>query len=149
MTQGQRPLRRRAILLRAGCPGEACVIAASGSLKLPGSKRVYRLASKPRRLARGRSATFSLKLSKPLRRALKRAFASRGRASARLTVRAVDLAGNVTRKRVSVRLSAWPQRNSGSSHSGRMSGRPALTLSGNSAARFSRNAAMPSRASSD
>ena len=65
LTQGQRPLRRRAILLRAGCPGEACVIAASGSLRIPGSKRVYRLASKPHRLARGRSATLTLKLSKP------------------------------------------------------------------------------------
>jgi hypothetical protein len=106
LTQGQRPLRRRAILLRAGCPGEACVIAASGSLRLPGSKRVYRLASRPHRLARGGSATFTLKLSKSLRRALKRAFASHPRASARLTVRAVDLAGNVTRKRVSVRLAS-------------------------------------------
>ena len=106
LTQSQRPLRRRAILLRAGCPGEACVIAASGSLKISGSKRVHRLASKPRRLARGRSASLTLKLSKPLRRTLKRAFDGGGKASARLTVRAVDLVGNVTRKRVSVRLKA-------------------------------------------
>jgi hypothetical protein len=105
LTQGQRPLRRHAILLRAGCPGEACVIAASASLRLPGSKRVYRLSSKPHRLARGRSATLTLKLSKLLRRALKRAFERRDSVSARATVRAVDLAGNVTRKRVSVRLS--------------------------------------------
>ncbi len=104
LTQGQRPLRRRAILLRAGCPAEACAIAASGSIKLPGSKRVYRFASKPRRLASGRSTTVTLKLSKSLRRALKRAFESRGKASARVTIRAVDLAGNVTQKRVSVRL---------------------------------------------
>lgn len=104
ITQGQRPLGRRAILLRAGCPSEACVLAASGSLRPAGQKRVYKLTSKPRRLAKGRTAALSLKLSKPLRRALRRTFDERGKASARLTVRAVDLAGNVTTKRVSVRL---------------------------------------------
>ena len=104
LTQGQRPLGRRAILLRAGCPSEACVLAASGSLRPAGQKRVYKLASKPRRLAKGRTAVLSLKLSKSLRRALRRAFEERGKASARLTVRAVDLAGNVTKKRVSLKL---------------------------------------------
>jgi len=106
ITQGQRPLGRRAILLRAGCPSEACVLAASGSLKPAGQKRAYKLASKPRRLAKGRTAVLSLKLSKSPRKALRRAFEERGKASARLTVRAVDLAGNVTKKRVSVRLRA-------------------------------------------
>jgi hypothetical protein len=101
LTQGQRPLRRRAIVLRARCPGEACVIAAAGTLRL---KRVYKLETRPRRLARGRGATLTLKLSKPVRRALKTAFVRRATLSARLTVRAVDLAGNVTKKRVSVRL---------------------------------------------
>ena len=56
ITQGQRPLGRRAILLRAGCPCEACVLAASGSLQAAGQKRVYKLTSKPRRLAKGRTA---------------------------------------------------------------------------------------------
>ncbi|MBN1528034.1 MAG: hypothetical protein JW895_03175 [Thermoleophilaceae bacterium] len=103
VTQGQRPLRRRAILLRARCPGEGCVVAARGSLLV--GKRAYPLSSKPRRLARNRTGDVTVKLSKALRKKLRSAF-ERGRpARARLTLRAADLAGNVTTKRMSVRLS--------------------------------------------
>jgi hypothetical protein len=100
----QRPLRRGAILLRARCPGEGCVVAAKGSLVV--GKRSYRLSSKPRRLARNRSGVVTLKLSKSQRRSLRFAFGRGHAARAKLTVRAADLAGNVTAKRVSIRLSA-------------------------------------------
>jgi hypothetical protein len=102
-TERQRPLRRGAILLRARCPGEGCVVAAKGSL-VAGS-RSHRLSSKPRRLARNRSGVLTVKLSKSQGRSLRSAF-GRGRLGrARLTVRAADLAGNVTAKRVSILLS--------------------------------------------
>jgi hypothetical protein len=103
-TGSQRPLRRGTILVRARCPGEGCVVAAKGSLVA--GKRSYRVASKPRRLARNRSGVVAVKLSKAQRRSLRAAF-ERGRtARAKLTVRAADVAGNVTARRVSIRLSA-------------------------------------------
>jgi hypothetical protein len=79
-------------------------VAASGTIALPGAARVYRLQSRPRRLEPGSRGTLRLTLSKRLRRALRHAFADRRRVRARLTVRAVDLAGNVTRRRVTLRL---------------------------------------------
>ena len=104
VTKSQRPLRRGAIVLRARCPGEGCVVAAKGALVI--GKSSYRVASKPRRLSRNRTGVVTVKLSKSLRKRLRSAF-ERGRpARARLTLRAADVAGNVTTKKLSVRLAA-------------------------------------------
>jgi hypothetical protein len=103
-TGSQRPLKRGTILLRARCPGEGCVVAAKGSLVA--GKRSYRVASKPRKLAPNRSGVVTVKLSKAQRRSLRSAFEHGRAARAKLTVRAADVAGNVTARRVSIRLSA-------------------------------------------
>ena len=80
------------------------MVAVSATVSLPGAARVYRLASRPRKLARGRSGTVKLKLSKSLRRALRHTLERRRSVRAKLTVRAVDPAGNVTRRRTTLRL---------------------------------------------
>ena len=97
----QRALRAKAILLRIGCPGESCVVAVSGTVSLPA---VRRLKSSPRRLPGGATRTVKLKLSKAVRRSLRRTLERRRWVRAKLTVRAVDLSGNVTRKRATLRL---------------------------------------------
>jgi hypothetical protein len=100
----QRALRAKAVLVRVGCPAERCVIAVSGSVSLPGAARVYRFASKPRSLAGGASRTVRLSLPKSLRGALRHTLKRRRAVRAKLTVRAVDASGNVTRRRVTLRL---------------------------------------------
>ena len=80
------------------------MVGVSATVSLPGAARVYRLASKPRRLAGGATRTVKLTLSKALRGALRHTLKRRRAVRAKLTVRAVDPAGNVTRKRTTLRL---------------------------------------------
>ena len=79
------------------------MIAVSASLASRRLTRVYRLASKPRRLARGATRTVTLKLSKALRGALATR-SNGGGPCGRADGPRRGPAGNVTRKRASLRL---------------------------------------------
>ena len=98
----QRLLRRRALVAAVRCT-EACGVTATATMRISGSRKVYRLRPATRMVAAGERARLTLK---PSRRAL-RAFSSalrRGRrVSGRVSVTARDLAGNPATAARSVR----------------------------------------------
>jgi hypothetical protein len=90
----QRVLRRGAIVVEARCPAEACVAAASATIKLPGSKRALRLAARKRTLGAGEAKTLRLVLDARARTAVRRALRSHPAVTAKVRVAVADAAGN-------------------------------------------------------
>jgi DNA-binding beta-propeller fold protein YncE len=105
----QRVLARRAVRVRARCPGEPCGLAARGFVSIPGgtASARFRLRGTTRELAKGELAVLRLRLTKRLVRRLTTAFADRStrrRVRARVSVVATDAARNTQTKTVSIRL---------------------------------------------
>jgi hypothetical protein len=100
-----RPLRRlKGLALVVECPSEACTLAASARIALPGPARVYRLSSRPRTLAAGERATITLRFGRRLRAALAKRRALGKRTRAYVSVRASDAVDNASAERRRVRL---------------------------------------------
>jgi hypothetical protein len=92
----QDALERRAIVVEASCPAEACSVQARATLTLPGASKVYRLKSAVRQLPRAGKTKLKLRLTAKVRRALVRAFETRRSIRARVSVTAKDSAGGTT-----------------------------------------------------
>jgi hypothetical protein len=92
----QDALDRGAIIVGASCPAEACSVQARGTISLPGAARVYRVKSAVRQLPRGGSIKLKIRLTVRVRRALARAFKTRKRIRAKISVSASDTAGSTT-----------------------------------------------------
>jgi hypothetical protein len=60
----QDAIRRRAIVVEASCPAEACVARARGLLSLPGAARVHRIKSSPRQIGKGDKAKLTLRIAR-------------------------------------------------------------------------------------
>jgi hypothetical protein len=89
----QRVVSRRRVVVRATC-GEACELVARGAIVMRVSRRIVRLAPASARLAGAGSRTLTLRLTARQVRRLAEALELGVRARARITVRAVDVAGN-------------------------------------------------------
>jgi hypothetical protein len=100
----QDPVRRRAIVVEAACPVEACVANARGTIALPGAARVRKVRSSARQIPKGGKAALTLRVKPRLRRTLRSAFTRHGRLKAKVAVTALDAAGNATTARLVVRL---------------------------------------------
>jgi hypothetical protein len=100
----QRALRRRALLVDARCPAEACVASAIATIAIPGAKRALRLAARERALGAGKPATLRLVLDARVRAAVRRALRARRSLTAKVRVIVTDAAGNQTIAGRSVRL---------------------------------------------
>jgi hypothetical protein len=99
---GRRLRRGGAILVRVRRPSEACRVTARGSVSLRG--RTYRLRRTSAQLAQGGSVRLGLILGRRGVTAARRALRNGRRVEARITVAAVDAAGNRTLRRLSRRL---------------------------------------------
>ena len=78
---------------------------ASGTVAVSGSRRTARLTPLSRRfVAKGRRVAIRLKLPSATARSIERALRARGTATATITIRARDAAGNVTVRRRAVRF---------------------------------------------
>jgi hypothetical protein len=93
----QDPIRRRAIVVEASCPAEACVATARGRISLPGAAKVYKVKSRPRHIQKGGKAKLRLRLAGKLRRALAARLKRRGPLKVRISVTATDASGNAAR----------------------------------------------------
>jgi len=94
----------KTIRVAVGCPSEACRVTARGTMSVPDTARVFRLRSASARLSAGQRATLRLRLGRRALSAARKALKAGRRVRARITVVAVDAAGNRKVKRVSVRL---------------------------------------------
>jgi glucose/arabinose dehydrogenase len=90
----QRVLHNRGAIVYVRC-SEACGVTAGGRLRI--GKRVYKLRSANKLVAAGKRTRVRVVLGPKARRPLKRALKRGGRPVVRLTVRAVDSAGNRSR----------------------------------------------------
>jgi glucose/arabinose dehydrogenase len=91
----QHALRQRGVRLKMSCD-EVCAAAASGVIRIAGSKHVYVLKPALKQLAANSSLRVRLKMSKRARRALRSAFRRHRRVTTRLTVVGRDGAGNAS-----------------------------------------------------
>jgi subtilisin-like proprotein convertase family protein len=101
----QRVLKRRGVILRARSNADG-LLTATGTVALPRrSAASIRLRTVRRQVTRGQLTRVKLGLPRKHVRAVRRAFAKKRRISARISVRAEDLAGNtaVARRRVALR----------------------------------------------
>ena len=100
--KAQNLLKQKAVLVGVGCGAEACTVSAKGTLSVPGASKVYRLKGAKRSLAAGKRVTLKLKLTKKVLGAVKRALRKKRKVAAKLTVRAVDAAGNSKQRKLTV-----------------------------------------------
>jgi hypothetical protein len=91
------------ILIKASMD-EPGTLTAEGSVRLPGRGRVYRFGSLSRAVRTNVKASFRLRLASKARGAVKRALAGRQRPRARITITAIDLAGNHRKRTIVIRL---------------------------------------------
>jgi subtilisin family serine protease len=97
----------RRITIVVSCPAEACRATAAGQITIPGAARAakrYKLGAARADIAAGRSARLKLTIGRSSLRAIKRALRRRRKVSAKVTITAVDAAGNAVTKRRTVRL---------------------------------------------
>ena len=99
----QRALRRRAVTVQASC-NKRCRLKLNGLAKVSRRKRGYRLKGGLRDLSRGQRTKFKLRLSKRTRKHLRRAIRHKRRVTIRVSGKAVDIAGNVERAGLKVRV---------------------------------------------
>ena len=83
---------------------EIADVTVTGSVRVPGASKVYRIKKVTKRVAANKRTRIGLKLSKKARRAIKKALKNGQKPKAKLTVTAKDLAGQRTVKRPSVKL---------------------------------------------
>ncbi|HEX8084690.1 MAG TPA: S8 family serine peptidase [Solirubrobacteraceae bacterium] len=86
------------IVVRARCANEPCRLTAAGAVL------GRRLRAATASAGAGVDARLVLRVSRPVIRAIRRALRRRRKVSARITVTAIDAAGNVTTKRRTIRL---------------------------------------------
>jgi hypothetical protein len=98
----QRALRRRGFVVAVTCD-ETCGFAATGRMRISGSRTRYVLRAVSRQSTTGRRVRVRLRMSAKGTRALRRALARRRRGAATIRVVARDAAGNQSRRRVGVR----------------------------------------------
>jgi hypothetical protein len=101
-SSSQKALRKKAIIVTATCD-QACTLAASGSLSIPGASKTYRLRSVKRSLAAGKRVTLKLKLSSKVIKTAKRALRKHKRIRATIRLTAKNSAGTKT-SRKSIRI---------------------------------------------
>jgi plastocyanin len=89
----QRILRRRGLVVTVRVD-EKATITASGSVTVPRASRVLKLRTVKRQVDATGPATFKLRPSRKVRKALARALARRSRLKARVSIVARDVAGN-------------------------------------------------------
>lgn len=100
----QRALLRRAVLVAVACPAEACTVAATGTVSVPGAARVLRISAPPRRVAAGRRATLRLRLKPRVRAAVRHALRRRPSVPVTLRVIVTDAARNRTTRTRRLRI---------------------------------------------
>lgn len=96
----------KSVKVGVSCPDEACTATATGSVSMPGSNvaRRFKLRAARAKIPSGGKATLELKISRRVRGTIKRALGRSAQVKAELKVSAVDVAGNRTVKRRTVRL---------------------------------------------
>jgi len=96
-----------AIPVRVRCPKESCQIVAEATMRSRGAKRSRSYAMNRASYVAsrvGKSKTMFVKLSASSRRKLRSAWRKRSALSARVTVSAVNAAGGVTKKTITVKF---------------------------------------------
>jgi hypothetical protein len=102
---GKRTQRvRRFLVIVVGCPREPCLGSATGTFRLRGHGRRYRIRSRVFAVRAGHRARVRLRLSRGTRAALRRALRARRRIRVRVAVVVHDAAGNRSRGRRTVKL---------------------------------------------
>ncbi len=96
-------LAKSALVVTVSCD-EACTATASGSVSVPGTSKAFRLKPVTRALPAGARTKLTLKLSKKLIKAAKRALKKRKRVNATVNVGAADAAGNSSKAQRRMRL---------------------------------------------
>ena len=99
----QKVLRQRGVFVVA-TPAEACTLTAKGTVSVPRVAKVFRFPPVTKQVAKGRTATLKLKLTRSALRAIGRALKAGQKLSAKVTVTAKDAAGNLTTKRRTVKF---------------------------------------------
>ena len=89
----QRILRRRGLVVTVQA-NESATVSAAARITVPGASRVLRLRKVSRKLAAGVSAKLKLRLSRKARVSVASAFTRSSRLRAKVTVAAIDAAGN-------------------------------------------------------
>jgi hypothetical protein len=89
----QRVLRQKAVLAGGSCD-QACTISAKGTLSIPGTSAVYKLAPASKKLTTAGSAKLKLKVSKKTLAKLRNALKAHRKATATVTVTATGTGGS-------------------------------------------------------
>ena len=97
-------LRGRAIAVRAGCGAEVCTLTATASVNVPNAAKRLRFGRVRTRVAAGQTKVLRLKLKPGAARSVLRALRAGRRLSVRVSLTAVDAAGNRARRSLSLRL---------------------------------------------
>ncbi len=105
-TKKQKAVKKKSLLLSAGCAKEACTVAATGTVNIPGTSaaKKLKLGKVTTSLAGGAKATLKLKLSAKARKAIKKALKKHAKVSAQIVVTATDTAKNQSKRTVSVQI---------------------------------------------
>jgi hypothetical protein len=107
--RSQRLGRRGSIRVRVSCPAEPCLVVAGGRVSVQGARAApFRLRRASARLARGGSARLRPRLGRRALEAARAALRTGRRVQVRVTVSAVDAAGNRTVARLSIRPKGRP-----------------------------------------
>jgi hypothetical protein len=93
-----------AITVDVVCTDPSCNASAAATISLPGASRVYRLRSQTVHVARNRHAKLTLRPSRSVRAAVRRALAHHVRAKAQIAVTIIGSNGRRTTKQISVSL---------------------------------------------
>jgi hypothetical protein len=101
---GRRLRRGGVVLVRVRRASEACRVSVGGSVSIRRHARRFRLRGASAQLAQGGSVRLAMALGRRGRGAARRALANRRRVRARITVRAVDAAGNRSTIRLTRRM---------------------------------------------
>lgn len=101
---GRRLRRGGVVLVRVRRASEACRVTLGGSVAVRGRAKAFRLRRASAQLAQGGSARLGLALGRRGRAAVRMALDKRRRVRARITVAAVDAAGNRSTTRLTRRL---------------------------------------------
>ena len=87
-------LKQRGVVVVAACD-EPCALTATGTITVPRSKTMLRLGTATKTLGAAGRTTLKLPLAGKALARVKRILAERPRITARVTVRAEDLSGNI------------------------------------------------------
>jgi hypothetical protein len=96
----------RSVKVDVSCPDESCTAKGSGSVSVPrvSAARRFTLRAATAQIPSGGKATLRLKIPRRVLGTIKRALRGRAKVKARLKVSVVDVAGNRTVKRRTIRL---------------------------------------------